>query len=959
MHEADRRSALARVAARLGTRDSFGRPRGATRKRTTARWRGEAGQTLVLVVLALPVMLGMAAIVIDVGNLFVEKRSMQQAADAAALAAAQRLPGVACDSTCQSEVATLAGNYSGENLVSGGTGPLPPCSPGITSNCYRVLGADRVEVKLTKSVSTFFGGLIGKSSYIVGARAVGSRFDYTTTTPGSTDITPSSTSITPGSTDITPGGTDITPGSTVITPGNTVITPGSTVVNVTTTGGSNIAIFARGQECSSFFVPGDHVHVTGIATNGGVGNINGDHNIVDAISMQKPFYNGGSQGCDYTGKVNNGVNGNVIPVPPTFRTPPNSGTDAPILADWPVPWPNLTTQLFRVPNSHCLLSTDTLTTKALQSGKATLTTSAPHCLEVGKSVTVASSDFRFNGIYTVTALTGTTFSYAKSLSTFVRNVSTKALTNNVATLTTTAVHGLRVGDIVTIAGVGVDSNFNGTYTVTAVPSTTKLSYAKSIPPVALNVTTKALAAGVATLTTSVAHNLAVGASVTVAIDDARFDGTFTVTAVPSTTTFRYTPTPVALTVINKAVTAGVATLTTGAAHGLSVGNTVTVAIGDKRFDGTYTVTAVPTTTTFSYASPSVAATSWAVVGNVAKLTATTPPHGLAVGDSVTVSGFGQVYLNGTFTLTAVTASTFSYALIHANASGNNNGSARIWTVASTAAAGTATFVTGAATGTVTVPGFVTSTASGGTVTFTGDVASTATGGTATFGAVANATIANGWTATHPPGIYYIDAGVTSLADTITVTASNTTFNGYSFVAPMIDVTGANNSFTYYSGAPQQTALWGYCGMLGTAVCGDGVHMAGGNIDGSDVTGSMFCGPIDPPAGGATPKCWYGGSGATPSTFTGVMEGWQIEYTISNATFNGGGPGIGSTTSTTITTTPGSSATTPATTTTTPGSTTTYPGSTTPTPGSTTTYPGSTTTNPDTVSTVGTGSNLDE
>jgi uncharacterized membrane protein len=52
----------------------------------------------------------MCAIVIDVGNLFVEKRSIQQAADAAALAAAQRLPGVACDSACRSGVAeTVSG----------------------------------------------------------------------------------------------------------------------------------------------------------------------------------------------------------------------------------------------------------------------------------------------------------------------------------------------------------------------------------------------------------------------------------------------------------------------------------------------------------------------------------------------------------------------------------------------------------------------------------------------------------------------------------------------------------------------------------------------------------------------------------------------------------------------------------------------------------------------------------
>ena len=67
-------------------------PRPGACSRLATRWRSEAGQTLVIFALTLPVLLGMCAIVIDFGNLFVEKRSLQQAADASALAAAQRLP---------------------------------------------------------------------------------------------------------------------------------------------------------------------------------------------------------------------------------------------------------------------------------------------------------------------------------------------------------------------------------------------------------------------------------------------------------------------------------------------------------------------------------------------------------------------------------------------------------------------------------------------------------------------------------------------------------------------------------------------------------------------------------------------------------------------------------------------------------------------------------------------------
>jgi len=66
-----------------------------------------------------------------------------------------------------------------------------------------------------------------------------------------------------------------------------------------------------------------------------------------------------------------------------------------------------------------------------------------------------------------------------------RVVNNKALTSNVATLTTAAAHGFEVGDTVVVAGV--DATFNGTFTVTAVTSTT-FAYAKT----ASNVTSAAV-----------------------------------------------------------------------------------------------------------------------------------------------------------------------------------------------------------------------------------------------------------------------------------------------------------------------------------------------------------------------------------------------------------------------------------------------------------------------------------
>lgn len=55
-------------------------------------------------------------------------------------------------------------------------------------------------------------------------------------------------------------------------------------------------------------------------------------------------------------------------------------------------------------------------------------------------------------------------------------VTNKVLATNVATLTTASAHGVILGDVVTVAGV--DSVFNGTYTVIAPLTSTTFSYAK-------------------------------------------------------------------------------------------------------------------------------------------------------------------------------------------------------------------------------------------------------------------------------------------------------------------------------------------------------------------------------------------------------------------------------------------------------------------------------------------------
>jgi hypothetical protein len=82
------------------------------------------------------------------------------------------------------------------------------------------------------------------------------------------------------------------------------------------------------------------------------------------------------------------------------------------------------------------LNRGTITNKALTSNVATLTTGAAHGLEVDDSIWVEGVDATFNGQYTVTAATTTTFSYAKTASNVTSTAvsSATALVNETGTI---------------------------------------------------------------------------------------------------------------------------------------------------------------------------------------------------------------------------------------------------------------------------------------------------------------------------------------------------------------------------------------------------------------------------------------------------------------------------------------------------------------------------------------------
>lgn len=119
--------------------------------------RDERGQAIVLMVLSLVVIMGMAALVLDVGNWYHTKRRLQGTADAAALAGAQLLPDDS--SGAQSQALTYAnkngGDVAGANIT-------------VTST---VLPNDTISVRARKTDPGIFSGILGISSADIDARA--------------------------------------------------------------------------------------------------------------------------------------------------------------------------------------------------------------------------------------------------------------------------------------------------------------------------------------------------------------------------------------------------------------------------------------------------------------------------------------------------------------------------------------------------------------------------------------------------------------------------------------------------------------------------------------------------------------------------------------------------------------------------------------------------------------------
>jgi Flp pilus assembly protein TadG len=138
------------------------------RKQRSARRRGAV---LVLVAIALSAILGLAALSLDAGNMFRERRNTQTAADAAAEAASIELfnnfetyAGVDSDGAARAAALAMANThvYSSANVVIN----IPPLSGAYVGK------AGYVEVLVKTQAAKGFSAIFGGANKLVSSRSV-------------------------------------------------------------------------------------------------------------------------------------------------------------------------------------------------------------------------------------------------------------------------------------------------------------------------------------------------------------------------------------------------------------------------------------------------------------------------------------------------------------------------------------------------------------------------------------------------------------------------------------------------------------------------------------------------------------------------------------------------------------------------------------------------------------------
>jgi hypothetical protein len=286
----------------------------------------------------------------------------------------------------------------------------------------------------------------------------------------------------------------------------------------------------------------------------------------------------------------------------------------------------------------------------LVSNIATLTTADPHQFILREAVTITGIDENYNRVSAtiIDIPSPNQFTYAATR-TNARDITSKRMTNDVVTLTTSETHGFIAAEPVNITGV--DISLNGGYTISSTTSNT-FSY-KRVRVTQKSISVTAVAGTTVTATTSEAHNFLVGEDVTIE-GSSTLDGTHTITTLPSSTTFTFTKTGLtsinATTVNNVTVRSrkrvirsreligNIATITTTNAHGIVLGEQVVISGIDATFNGTYTATSIPTPNTFTYEKTASNVATATVTGAFVEIPGTITVQDVIPSGQATVAG---------------------------------------------------------------------------------------------------------------------------------------------------------------------------------------------------------------------------------------------------------------------------------------------------------------------------------
>ncbi|HKB82492.1 MAG TPA: hypothetical protein VKD04_04705, partial [Burkholderiales bacterium] len=321
---------------------------------------------------------------------------------------------------------------------------------------------------------------------------------------------------------------------------------------------------------------------------------------------------------------------------------------------------------------------------ATNTNTATAVTSAAHGLAVGGSFTMyGASPTNYNGTFTVVSVINTTsFTYTVTGAPSVNTASGVFLVRGGSTTvfaSTSTAHGFLVGQTVQISGTS-PSAWNGSYTI-ATASGNNFSF--TTPTVLPAVTTLGTASTstLATVTATVpSHGFATGDSVIVeAAVPASHNGTWGPIVVIDANTFTYSTgsalaSPTTPGTVRPVVGKAYATVT---AHGYSTGNQIVIAAATPTaYNGTFTITVVDANN-FTYSptsTPGGPNTSPSVTSSITTTTATAVAfnHGYTSGQSVSIAGATPSTFNGTYTITVVNTSTFTYTI--SSAQGDATGS---------------------------------------------------------------------------------------------------------------------------------------------------------------------------------------------------------------------------------------------------------------------------------------------